>query len=246
MQQQSPFVKFVIWLMIFLMSVGFAALVVSPFLGGGNLFGGGDNGRSQTEDRIDEARADIRKDDCAKDGVKLKGKQLDRCKEALLTLASSYRTLAAPDDEGKQPRDAKRNIERSLATYETLYKIDPTDDDSSEAYAASLRDNGKAQPSLAIWTELVKRNPDNEDYLLQQASAYEGTQDLDKAIATYTAFVKKFPDSGQLDAIKDQIKTLKEQQAQQAASAPGAPGGAGAAGGGITATGPDGQPISIG
>lgn len=246
MHNQSPFVKLVIWFMIFLMSVGFAALVVTPFIGGGSFFSG-DGGRGATEDLVDEARADVRQNNCADPQGAVEGDRLERCKEALIQLASSYRTLASGNEDGSVPRDARRNVERSNDAYQALYELDPTDDDSAELYASSLRDNGKAQASLNIWTQLVKRNPEEEDYLLQQAASYEGTQQVDQAIATYEVFLRRFPDSGQIDAIKDQITGLEELQAQAAAGGVGGPGAAGAGGpGGITATGPDGQPISIG
>ena len=228
MHNQSPFVKVVIWLMIFLMSIGFVALVITPFLGGGSFFGD-DSGRGATEELVQEARADIEKDDCTDTKDRPTGKRLDRCKEALTQLASSYTTLASPDETtGESPRDAQRNIDRSLDAKKALYELDEADDDSAELYASGLREAGKAKQSLEIWTRLVKENPDEEDYLLQQAVAYQGTQETDKAIATFKAFVKKFPESGQVEAINEQIKTLQEQAKQEAANKVGTPGAAGA------------------
>ena len=79
----------------------------------------------------------------------------------------------------------------------------------------------------------MKANPRNEDFLLQQAGAYNQTQKTDEAIATLRLYIKRFPDSGQLDSIKQEIKSLQEQQKEAAAGGAGA----GAAGG---------APITIG
>jgi len=70
-------------------------------------------------------------------------------------------------------------------------------------------------------------------FLLQQAGAYNQTQKTDEAIATLRLYIKRFPDSGQLDSIKQEIKSLQEQQKEAAAGGAGA----GAAGG---------APITIG
>ncbi|MCW2920842.1 MAG: hypothetical protein JWL76_716 [Thermoleophilia bacterium] len=231
MQQNSLFVKIVIWSMVFLMSVGFIALVIAPFVGSTNLFGG--DARSATEEQLDEAKADIKQDKCADEQAKYTDAALKRCKEALQTVASAYTTLAQPEEGATElPRDGQRNIDRAGDAFRRLYEIDKADDENAALYAGFLRDSGKSQQALDLWTQLVKEHPDDEDYLLQQAGAYTQTQQLDKAIATLRLYVKKFPDSGQIESIKEQIKSLQDQQEQQAAGA-----GAGAAGG---------APISIG
>jgi tetratricopeptide (TPR) repeat protein len=218
MHNQSPFVKIVIWLMIFLMSIGFAALVISPFVQQSSLFGGSGSGRDATKELVKEARADIKKDDCTDTKPAITGKRLDRCKDAYQRLASSYTTLASPDPDTptEQPRDAKRNIERAGDAWRALYELDTKDEESASRYAGYLRDTGKSQQSLDLWTKLVNEHPKNEDYMLQQAGAYTQLQQLDKAIATYQLFMKRFPESGQIDQIKEEIKSLKDQQKQQA------------------------------
>lgn len=226
MQNQSLFVKIVIWSMIFLMSIGFVGLVIAPFVGSGTFFGG--DGSSATQDQLDEAQADVKKDDCADEDAKPTGAKLERCKEALQTVASAYMTLAQPEEGATEmPRDSQRNVKRAGAAFKRLYEIDTKDDDNAALYAGYLRDTGKSEQALDIWTKLVKENPDDEDYLLQQAGAYSQTQQLDKAIATLRAFIRKFPDSGQIEGIKEEIKNLQEQQKQQAAGG-GAPGAGGA------------------
>ena len=225
MQQNSLFVKIVIWSMVFLMSIGFIGLVIAPFVGQTNLFGG--DARSATEEQLDEAQADIKRDDCADEKAKYSDAQLKRCKEALQTVASAYTTLAQPEEGATElRRDAQRNIDRAGDAFRRLYEIDTADDENAALYAGFLRDSGKSEQALELWTRLVKENPADEDYLLQQAGAYTQTQELDKAIATLRLYVKKFPDSGQIESIKEQIKSLQDQQEQQAAG-----GGAGAAGG---------------
>jgi len=215
---QSLFVKIVIWFMVFLMSAGFVALVIAPFASNSSLFGGDGSGREATLELVDEARADIRKDDCADEKREPKGKRLERCKEAFRELASSYQTLATPaPDATEPPRDAKRNIERAGDAWRALYELDPKDEDSAQRYAGYLRDTGKTKQALDIFTALAKENPKNEDYLLQQAGAYTQLQQFDQAIATYRLFLKRFPESGQVDQIKEEIKNLEEQKAQQAA-----------------------------
>ncbi len=231
MQQNSLFVKIVIWSMVFLMSIGFIGLVIAPFVGNTNLFGG--DARSATEEQLKDAQADVKKDDCADEKATYTDAQLKRCKEALQTVASAYTTLAQPEEGATElPRDGQRNIDRAGDAFRRLYEIDKTDDENAALYAGFLRDSGKSEQALKLWTTLVKQNPDDEDYLLQQAGGYTQTQQLDKAIATLRLYVKKFPDSGQIESIKEQIKSLQDQQKEQAAG-----GGAGAAGG---------APISIG
>lgn len=231
MQNNSIFVKIVIWSMVFLMSIGFIGLVIAPFVGNTNLFGG--DPRSATEEQLEAAQADIKKDDCADEDQKFSGAKLERCKEALQTVASAYTTLAQPEETATElPRDAQRNMDRAGAAFKRLYEIDPADEENAALYAGYLRDTGKSQQALDMWTKLVKDHPNDEDYLLQQAGGYTQTQQLDKAIATLRLYVKKFPDSGQVESIKEEIRSLQEQQEQQAA------------GGGIG--GAAGAPITVG
>ena len=216
MNNQSTFVKFVIWFMVFLMSVGFAALVIAPFAG--TSFIGGNSGRKATEKLVTEARADVKKYDCANEDAKLTKAQVKGCKEALSQLASAYTTLASPEDGAQElPRDGQRNIERAGDAFKRLYEIDSADSQNAALYAGYLRDTGKPDQALKIWTLLVKDNPRNEDYLLQQAGAYQQMQDTDEAIKTLQLYIKRFPDSGQLKTIKDEIKNLRT-QADEAAN----------------------------
>lgn len=218
MNNQSLFVKIVIWLMIFLMSVGFAALVIAPFVQQSSLFGGNGTGRGATEKLVKEARADIRKDRCTDTKPPIEGKRLARCKEAFQSLAASYTTLSRPEQDGAEPpRDAKRNFDRAGDAWRALYELDKDDEDSAVRYADYLSQAGKSQQSLDLWTKLVNENPRNEDYLLRQASVYTQLQQLDKAIASYQLFKKLFPESGQLEQIDEEIKKLREQKQQQAA-----------------------------
>jgi len=227
MQNQSPFVKTVIWFMVFLMSVGFLALVIQPFVGG-SLFGSGD-GRGATQELLDDARADVRADKCTAAPATITGKRQDRCVEALIELGSNYATLAQPptqtsaDDKVEIPKDAQRSTDRAIDAYKAAYKLAPNTPEAAETYAGYLIEQGKAQEALPVWTALVKQNPAEEDYLLQQAGAFSQTNDTAKAIEAYQVFLKKFPESGQVDAIKDQIKTLEE-QAKAAASGGGGAG----------------------
>jgi tetratricopeptide (TPR) repeat protein len=226
MQNNSIFVKIVIWSMVFLMSIGFIGLVIAPFVGNTNLFGG--DARSATEEQLEEAQADVKKDDCADEKQEFSGAKLERCKEALQTVASAYTTLAQPEEGATEvPRDSQRNIDRAGDAFQRLYEIDKDDDENAALYAGFLRDTGKSEQALTIWTALVKKNPNDEDYLLQQAGGYAQTQQLDKAIATLRLYIKKFPDSGQIESIREEIKSLQEQQKQQAAGGgAGVPGGA--------------------
>lgn len=232
MSNQSMFVKIVIWFMVFLMSAGFIALVIAPFAGNTSLFGDS-SGRSATEELVAEARADVKKDDCTDTKDAPTGKRLDRCKDALQRLASSYTTLATPDEvqaaDGEVPRDSKRNSERAGAAWKALYELDIEDEDSAVRYGGYLRETGKGQQSLDIFTTLVKEHPGNEDYLLQQAGGYQQLGNIPQTIATYRLFLKRFPDSGQVEQITEEIKNLEQQQKDQAAG-----GGAG------------GQPITVG
>ncbi len=227
MQNNSLFVKIVIWSMVFLMSIGFIGLVIAPFVGNTNLFGG--DARSATQEQLEEAQADVKRDDCGDEDAKPTGAKLTRCKEALQTVASAYMALAQPEEGAtEQRRDAQRNVDRAGDAFQRLYEIDTTDEDNTALYAGYLRDTGKSEQSLDLWTKLVKANPNDEDYLLQQAGAYSQTQQLDKAIATLRSYLKKFPDSGQVESVKEQIRTLQDQQKEQAA-------GGGAAGAPISA-----------
>lgn len=220
MQNNSIFVKIVVWSMVFLMSIGFIGLVLAPFVGQTNLFGG--DPRSATQEQLEEAQAEVRKHDCADESKTFTGAELERCKEALQTVASAYTTLAQPEEGATEiPRDSQRNIERAGEAFKRLYEIDKTDDDNAALYAGFLRDTGKPEQALKIWTELVKKNPNDEDYLLQQAGAYAQTQQLDKAIATLRQYIRKFPESGQVESIREQIEALQEQKEQAAAGGGG-------------------------
>jgi tetratricopeptide (TPR) repeat protein len=220
MSNNSLFVKITIWFMIFLMSVGFAALVIAPFAGT-SLFGGG-GGREATEELVAEARADIKKDNCADEDAKLSGAQLERCKEALKQLASAYTTLARPeevataDEQPEMPRDAQRNIDRAGAAFKRLYVIDKSDQDSAALYGGFLRQVGDTEEALAVWNALVKAHPRNEDYLLNKAGAHQQLQQFDEAIRTLRLYLKRFPDAGQAESVQEEIKNIQEQQKQQA------------------------------
>ncbi len=218
MNNQSLFVKIVIWLMVFLMSVGFAALVISPFAGG-SLFGSS-SGRDATEKLVEEARADVKANKCADEDAKLTDAQLAKCKDALKQLASAYTTLARPEDENatELPRGSQRNIDRAADAYERLYELDKSDEDSAKVWASFLSNyTDRSQEALDMWTLLVKQHPKNEDYLIRQAGSYQAMNNTAEAISTLQLFVKRFPDSGQVQTIKDQIKQLQDQQKQQAA-----------------------------
>jgi tetratricopeptide (TPR) repeat protein len=215
MHNQSTFVKIVIWFMVFLMSAGFAALVISPFAQNLSLFGG-NSGRGATKDLVDEARGDLKKDHCDSTKDKPTGKRLARCQEAYKQLGSSYITLSQPaPDETTPPRDSKRNMTRAGEAYRALYELDKTNAENAAIYAGYLRDAGKSALSLEIFTALVKAHPNNQDYLLQQAGAYESANQLDKAIEAFQLFIKKFPDDGQVDSVKDEISSLRQQQLEQ-------------------------------
>lgn len=234
MNNQSMFVKIVIWFMVFLMSVGFAALVISPFAG--SSFLGSNSGRDATEQLVTDSRKDVEKYDCVNEGAKLSKSQVTKCKDALKQLASAYTTLAQPEEGATElPRDYQRNIDRAGEAFKRLYEIDKADDDNAALYAGFLRDTGKTQDSLDIFTALVKKNPKNEDYLLQQAGAYQQLNQIDDTIRVLNLYIKRFPDSGQIQNIKDEIKSLRKQQKEQAA-------GGGAAGGLDTSN----LPINIG
>lgn len=224
MHNQSLVVKFVIWSMVFLMSVGFAALVIQPFVGT-SLFGGGGS-NDATQQQLDDARSDVRKDDCTETKPKPTGARADRCRDALRILAQAYQTLAltpADEEATELPKDSKRNLDRAGDAYKAAYLIDTTDADTAASYAAFLRDQGKYAESLPIWQSLVKANPKKEDYLEQQAAAQQGANQLDAAIATYQLYLKRFPDSGKKQTIKDNITAIQDQQKQSAAGG-GAPG----------------------
>ncbi|MCZ4495603.1 MAG: Tetratricopeptide repeat, partial [Thermoleophilia bacterium] len=202
------------------MSVGFALLVISPFLGGASLFGSND-GRGATQELLDDSREKVREDNCSDTKKPPTGKRLARCQEAFTELGSAYQTLAAPitNSDGTQEaaKDFQRNIDRATDAYKASYELDPTDVKSAERYAGFLQGQGKAALALPIWTALVKAEPNNEDYLLNLATAHQGNGDTDKAIATFNAFLKKFPESGSVDGVKEEIENIKEQEAQAAA-----------------------------
>lgn len=226
MSNQSPFVKFVIWVMVFLMSIGFAALVITPFMSGGGLFGSND-GRGATEKLLDEARGDVRKNDCADDKVEKTKAKISTCRDAYMQLGAAYQTLAVPSDTTatELPKDSQRNLDRAGEAYKAAYELDVTDDDATQQYASYLRDSQKYDASIKLWNALIKRNPKTEEYVLQLAFAQESSNNLDLAIATYTDFLKKFPESGQKSSIEEKIIELKQQKKDQAAQQ--AAGGAG-------------------
>ncbi|MCW2956837.1 MAG: hypothetical protein JWO69_1706 [Thermoleophilia bacterium] len=224
MSNQSMIVKVTVWFMVFLMSVGFAALVVQPFLGGASLFGD-DSGRGATEDLLEESRAAVREDKCNDTEPKITGERLERCRKAYRDLGSAYQTLAVPitNDDGTQeaPADYERNLERAGDAYEAAYELDPSDTKTAETYAGYLQGQGKANLATPIWTQLVKSDPENEDYLLALAQSQQGANELDAAIATLRSYLKKFPESGEVDSVKDQIESIQEQQAQASAGGAG-------------------------
>ncbi|MCW2949881.1 MAG: hypothetical protein JWN41_894 [Thermoleophilia bacterium] len=223
MQSNSWFVKFVIWFMVFLMSVGFAALVVTPFLSGSSLFGGG-SGTSATQKQLDDARADVRKHKCGDSEHVTTAKQKATCRDALVTVAQAYRTLATPDETATDyPKGYKQNLRRGLDAYRQAYLLDPTEPETAQDYAVYLQqlqsaqiEPTGAQDAVKVLQPLVKSDPKNEDYLTALAQAQSSASDYDAAIATYTLFIKRFPNSGQITSIKEQIASLKEAKAQAA------------------------------
>ena len=225
MNSQSWFVKFVIWFMIFLMSVGFAALVITPFLGGSSLFGN-DNGKSATQTQLDEARGDVRKHHCSETGRTFTAKEKSTCREALITVAQSYRTLATPEQDATDyPKGYKQNLARAQEAFRDAYELDTTDTETAQDYAAFLVQQNSAASAVPVLQPLVKADPKNEDLLLALAAAQAAANKTDDAIASYTKFTKLFPTSGQVESIKEQINQLKDQKKQAAT--------AGAAGGGL-------------
>lgn len=221
MQNNSWFVKFVIWFMIFLMSVGFAALVITPFLGGTSLFGGSD-GTSAVEKQLEDARRDVRKNKCTEKGRTFTDKQADSCRNALTEVAQSYRSLATPQaDATDYPKGYKQNLSRAQEAFRAAYMIDTKDADTAQDYAQFLIEQGNAAEAVTVLTPLEKADPKSEDLLKALAGAQANAQQYDPAIASYTAFIKRFPTSGQIDTIKEtitQLKDAKEQAAAQSAS----------------------------
>lgn len=228
MQSNSWFVKFVIWFMIFLMSVGFAALVISPFLGGTSLFGG-NNGKSGIEDQLDEARADVRTNHCDDAKHTLTAKQTKACRDAFTSVGDLYNTLATPDQGATDyPKGYKENLKRGLEAYRAAYALDPKNSDAAQTYAANLQLLAQLQiestgtaDAIKVLEPLVKANPKDEDLLKNLASAQAANSSYDAAILSYATFIKRFPNSGQVATIKDtivQLRDAKKQAADQAAA----------------------------
>ncbi|MBC7461489.1 MAG: tetratricopeptide repeat protein [Thermoleophilia bacterium] len=221
MQNNSWFVKFVIWFMIFLMSVGFAALVITPFLGGTSLFGGG-GGNNATEQQLKDARSNVRTHKCSTEGRTFTDKQATTCRNALTEVAQAYRSLATPQaDATDYPKGYKQNLARAQEAFRAAYMIDTSDSGMAQDYAQFLLQQGDAAEAVTVLTPLEKADPKNEDVLKSLANAQASANSYDAAITSYTAFIKRFPASGQISTIKDtitQLKDAKQQAAAQSAS----------------------------
>lgn len=243
--QPSLFTKVIIWLMVFLMSVGFAVLVIQPFLGGGG--GGGNDVRSTNKKLVDDARETMKEKHCLDTKTAPTGATLKACKKALSDMGAGYRNLATPDpnEVGPDgvpvtPKDSEVNIDKAQEAFEKLYALDKHDVSSIQTLGSFYRDIGKYDKALPMFALLVKDNPDDPDLLLEQASIAAAATKYDEAIKLYNTAIKRFKDDPDtIDSAKAGIKQVKDQQKQASSGASsGLPAG-------VTATS-NGQPISLG
>lgn len=201
-------VKAVMIMMVFLMTVGFAVLIIQPFLGGG--FGGSDPNKA-TRDIIDEARAAVRENDCAK-GMPA-GKKRDACKEALLDIGSGYSSLAAPDQTtGEAPDGAKAYQSKSLEALRLLYSIDPTDKQGIEQLAAQYMLQSKYTDALPLYRNLATKYADEPDYMFAWGQSAQAAQKNDEAIKAYRLVIKTAPEDAVADSAREAIKQIKESE----------------------------------
>lgn len=214
-------VKGVMLFMAFLMSVGFAVLIIQPFLGG-SLFGDPD-GSGATRTLIKEARATVRTKKCA--GKMKPGKLRSSCKRALQDLGAGYQALAQPNQQTQEPaKNAERYMKQSLEAYQMLYELDPADDDSTQLLAASFAQQNKADKALPLYRRLAKENADNPDYLYAWGATAQQAQKNDEAKKAFQLLLKVAPEDASADTAREALKAIKEQEK----AGPAAGGGAGA------------------
>lgn len=203
-------VKSVMIAMVFLMTVGFAVLIIQPFIGGG--LNSGDPNKA-TRQIIDEARTVVQKHSCEK-GMK-PGAERTKCKQALLDLGSGYSTLAAPDPTtNEQPEGAKAYQSKALESLRLLYAIDPTDKTSIEQLAREYMVQNKSKDALPLYRSLATKYPAETDYMLAWAQAAQAANQTDEAKRIYRKIIAVAPEDGNADIARDALKQIKQQASQ--------------------------------
>ena len=137
MHNQSFFVKVTIWFMVFLMSVGFVALVITPFMGSAASSAATTAAR-RPQELLDEARADVEQGRVHVDrSPRRRGKRATAAARSLSELGSAYRSLAAPDRTGPAGRRCPRTPSATSIAQRTPTRLrtssTPTDEDSRQA-----------------------------------------------------------------------------------------------------------------
>ena len=203
-------VKSVMIAMVFLMTVGFAVLIIQPFIGGG--LNSGDPNKA-TRQVIDEARAVLHKNNCEK-GMR-PGAERNRCKSALLDMGSGYSTLAAPDPTtNTAPAGAKRYQAKALESLLLLYAIDPTDKRSVEQLAREYMVQNKSKDAVPLYRSLAKKYPAETDYMLAWGQSAQAANQMDEAKRIYRSIIATTPDDANADIARDALKQIKDQASQ--------------------------------
>jgi len=216
-------VKAVFIFMVFLMSVGFLALILSSFPAFTNLISGSGGGTGSTQRIVDGAQKVIDQQHC-KAGMPA-GPARNKCKTALEDMGAGYQTLSQPTDPTATslPVDAERNITKEVEAFQLLVAIVPKDKDSQQRLANAYMQVGKYAQAMPLYQSLTQQDPSNDLYLYAYARAAEGAGKKPEALKAYQQYVKLFPDESNAAAASAAIKSI--QNPQSAAGAVGAPGG---------------------
>lgn len=208
-------VKAVFAFMVFLMAVGYLVLVLNSFPGFTNLFTGAQSGDGATKSLIADAQKTVDKYNCQA-GMK-PGPARTKCKRALEDIGSGYQTLSQPTDAaGTQPKDAQRNIDKSIEAFTLLVAIDPKSTTSKQALATAYTNGGKYELAMPLYKQLAAADPSNDLYLFAFAQTAAQANKKDVAIASFKKYLKLFPDSANTDNAKQALDALKNPQSGSA------------------------------
>jgi tetratricopeptide (TPR) repeat protein len=203
-------VKIVFAFMAFLMSVGYALLILSNVPSFRTAFGGGGSGRDSTKSAVSQAEDKVAKDHCAP-GVK--GHIKSECVDNLQTIAAGYGTLSQPDQGSTQTvPDAQHDTDKMVEAYKLAVEIDPNNKDLSAAYGAALTQTGHSKDAEPVFEKLLKSASDQPDYYLGLAQAAQSAGDTATAKTTLQTFLKKFPDDANASTAQDQLDQLNHPQ----------------------------------
>ncbi|MBC7644127.1 MAG: tetratricopeptide repeat protein [Thermoleophilia bacterium] len=204
-------VKAVFGFMVFLMGVGYLVLILNSFPAFSNLIGGTGSSSSATQRLVDKAQKTIDKQNC-RAGMPA-GPARTKCKRALEDMGAGYQTLSQPSATATElPKDAERNLNKSVEAFKLLVAVDPKDKDSKQFLANAYSSIGKSAQAMPLYQELSKQDPSNDLYLYAYARSAEQAGKKEEALKAYKQYVKLFPEETNTETAQEAIKNIENPQ----------------------------------